>query len=162
MSRWNPLILTQPQAAKVFSWTLNIGGANFEHFGNISISQSVSGMGTSGVVMAAMQVTTWSNHYLANDIAPNSEVILSCSPPLLSVSPLHHFHKQKHRKENRRANEIIREELKDKKVFQWELAHELGFSEQTMVRKMRFEMDTLEQSEMLEAIEEIALRKTEG
>ena len=60
------------------------------------------------------------------------------------------------------ANEIIREELKDKKVFQWELAHELGISEQTMVRKMRFEMDALEQSEMLEVIEKIAMRKTEG
>lgn len=39
-----------------------------------------------------------------------------------------------------------------KKVFQWELAHELGIFEQTMVRKMRFEMDALEQSEMLTVI----------
>lgn len=30
------------------------------------------------------------------------------------------------------ANEIIREELKEKKVYQWELAHALGISEQTM------------------------------
>lgn len=57
------------------------------------------------------------------------------------------------------ANEIIREELKEKKVYQWELAHALGISEQTMVRRMRFEMDEDEQWRLLALINEIAMHK---
>lgn len=57
------------------------------------------------------------------------------------------------------ANEFIREELKEKKVFQWELAHELGISEQTMVRKMRFEMEDDEQLKLIAFINEIAMKK---
>ena len=53
------------------------------------------------------------------------------------------------------SNEIIREELKVKKVRQWELAHALGISEQTMVRKMRFEMPDDEQLKILAVIEKI-------
>ena len=54
------------------------------------------------------------------------------------------------------SNEIIREELKAKKVRQWELAHALGISEQTMVRKIRFEMSDDEQFKMLTHIEKIS------
>ena len=58
-----------------------------------------------------------------------------------------------------KANAIIREELKARGVHHWELAHELGVSEQTLVRWMRFEMDEDKQMDMLEKIEAIAKRK---
>ena len=57
------------------------------------------------------------------------------------------------------ANKIIREELKARGVRHWELAAELGISEQTMVRRLRFELDEKYQLEMLMKIEEIAKRK---
>lgn len=57
------------------------------------------------------------------------------------------------------ANKIIREELKAKGVRHWELAHELGVSEQTLVRWLRFELDEERQLDMLMQIEEIAKRK---
>ena len=57
------------------------------------------------------------------------------------------------------ANKIIREELKARGVRHWELAAELGISEQTIVRRLRFELDEDRQLEMLMKIEEIAKRK---
>ena len=57
------------------------------------------------------------------------------------------------------ANEIIKDELKDKKVYQWELAVALGISEQTMVRRMRFEMSEDKQWKLLALINEIAMKK---
>ena len=57
------------------------------------------------------------------------------------------------------ANKIIREELKARGVRHWELAAQLGISEQTMVRRLRFELDEDRQLEMLMKIEEIAKRK---
>ena len=57
------------------------------------------------------------------------------------------------------ANKIIREKLKARGVRHWELAAELGISEQTMVRRLRFELDEDRQLEMLMKIEEIAKRK---
>ena len=57
------------------------------------------------------------------------------------------------------ANKIIKDELKDKKVYQWELAVALGISEQTMVRRMRFEMNEDEQWKLLALINEIAMKK---
>ena len=57
------------------------------------------------------------------------------------------------------ANKIIRDELKARGVRHWELAHELGISEQTLVRWLRFELDEDRQLEMLMKIEEIAKRK---
>ena len=57
------------------------------------------------------------------------------------------------------ANKIIREELKARGVRHWELAHELGVSEQTLVRWLRFELDEDRQLEMLMKIEEITKRK---
>lgn len=58
-----------------------------------------------------------------------------------------------------KANTIIREELKARGVRHWELAHELGISEQTLVRWLRFELSEDRQLGMLEKIEEIAKRK---
>ncbi len=57
------------------------------------------------------------------------------------------------------ANKIIREGLKARGVRHWELAAALGISEQTMVRRLRFELDEDHQLEMLMKIEEIAKRK---
>lgn len=57
------------------------------------------------------------------------------------------------------ANLIIREELKARRVRHGELAHELGVSEQTLVRWLRFEMEEDRQLDMLMQIEEIAKRK---
>ena len=57
------------------------------------------------------------------------------------------------------ANLIIREELKTRGVRHRELAHELGVSEQTLVRWLRFELSEERQLEMLMKIEEIAKRK---
>ena len=57
------------------------------------------------------------------------------------------------------ANKIIREELKERGVRHWELAHELGISEQTLVRWLRFELSEDRQLDMLMQIEEIAKRK---
>lgn len=57
------------------------------------------------------------------------------------------------------ANQIIREELKAKGVRQWQLAAALGISEQTMVRRLRFELDDVTQLKMLTKIEELAMRK---
>jgi len=57
------------------------------------------------------------------------------------------------------ANKIIREELKARGVRHWELAHELGVSEQTLVRWLRFELSEDRQLDMLMKIEEIAKRK---
>lgn len=57
------------------------------------------------------------------------------------------------------ANKIVREELKQRRVRHWELAHELGVSEQTLVRWLRFELDEDRQLDMLEKVETIAKRK---
>ena len=57
------------------------------------------------------------------------------------------------------ANEIIRTELKEKGVRQWELAAAIGVSEQTMVRRMRFEMSDEVQLHLLEVIETVAVEK---
>ena len=58
-----------------------------------------------------------------------------------------------------KANTIIREELKARGVRHWELAHELGVSEQTLVRWLRFEMNEDKQMDMLEKIETVVKRK---
>ena len=57
------------------------------------------------------------------------------------------------------ANKIVREELKSRGVRHWELAHELGVSEQTLVRWLRFELDDDRQLDMLMKVETIAKRK---
>ena len=57
------------------------------------------------------------------------------------------------------ANKIVREEMKSRGVRHWELAHELGVSEQTLVRWLRFELDEDRQLDMLTKVEEIAKRK---
>ena len=60
------------------------------------------------------------------------------------------------------ANEVIRETLKEFKVRQWELAAAIGVSEQTMVRRMRFEIPDEVQLHLREVIEKVAAKKREG
>lgn len=57
------------------------------------------------------------------------------------------------------ANQIIRDGLREQKVYQWELAKALEISESTMVRKMRIEMSDEETRELLALIDSIALDK---
>ena len=57
------------------------------------------------------------------------------------------------------TNQIIRDELRERKVYQWELAKALGISEATMVRKMRTEISDEETTELLALIDMIALEK---
>lgn len=57
------------------------------------------------------------------------------------------------------ANQIIRDELHERKVYQWELAKALGISEATMVRKMRTKISDEETTELLALIDTIALEK---
>ena len=57
------------------------------------------------------------------------------------------------------ANIIVREELKQRGVRHWELAHALGVSEQTLVRWLRFELSEDKQMDMLEKIEAIVKEK---
>ena len=58
-----------------------------------------------------------------------------------------------------KANKIVRDELKEREVCHWELAHELGISEQTLVRWLRFELSEDKQLDMLAKIETIVNRK---
>ena len=58
-----------------------------------------------------------------------------------------------------KANKIVRDELKARGVRHWELAHELDISEQTLVRRLRFELSEDRQLDMLEKIETIVNRK---
>ena len=57
------------------------------------------------------------------------------------------------------TNQIIRDELRERRVYQWELAKALGISEATMVRKMRTEISAEETTELLAMIDTIALEK---
>ena len=69
--------------------------------------------------------------------------------------------KKKKRGSTPMANEVIRETLKEFNVKQWELAAAIGVSEQTMVRRMRFEMPDEVQLHLLEVIEKVAAKKRE-
>lgn len=92
--------MNQPKplrAATVFSWELYIDGLEVEHWGRMSISQSVSGYGTSGVVTATMVFSTPSKPHGSGvaidtyDIRQNAEAKLLCpgsliQPPLFYVT----------------------------------------------------------------------------
>ena len=53
-------------------------------------------------------------------------------------------------------NEAIRKYAKQNKIALWQIAHELGISEPTMTRKLRFEMDTDEKSRIITLIGKLA------
>ena len=68
-----------PAAATVFSWELYIDGVRMWNFGKISISQSISGYGMSGVATAIMTVTTYDDSRTAEGIPENAAVDLVCN-----------------------------------------------------------------------------------
>ena len=77
------------QAATVFSWRLTIGGVPFTTFGDISISHSLSGYGTSGVVTSTMTVSTYNAPAVSEAIAINAPAVLTCSAT--SINPPKYF-----------------------------------------------------------------------
>lgn len=77
------------QAATVFSWGLTIGGVLFTTFGDISVSHSLSGYGTSGVVTSTMTVSTYNAPAVSEAITINAPVVLTCSAT--SINPPKYF-----------------------------------------------------------------------
>ena len=57
------------------------------------------------------------------------------------------------------VNVSIRKAARKSGVALWELADALGFSEATMVRKMRHELGESEKAKFLDAIETVAKKK---
>ena len=57
------------------------------------------------------------------------------------------------------ANMIIRKNLSDQKLTQWELAEALGIAEFTLCRKLRRELPTEEKERYLEVVAEMAAKK---
>lgn len=53
----------------------------------------------------------------------------------------------------------IRTKLKEKNVFQWQVAKRMSISEMTLVRKLREELSEEEKQKILSVIEEIAVEK---
>lgn len=53
----------------------------------------------------------------------------------------------------------IRKKLKEKNVFQWQVAKSIGISEMTLVRKLREELTEEEKQKILSVIDKIAVEK---
>lgn len=53
----------------------------------------------------------------------------------------------------------VRRKLKEKNVFQWQVAKSMGISEMTLVRKLREELTEAEKQKIFSVIEEIAVEK---
>ena len=53
----------------------------------------------------------------------------------------------------------IRRKLKETKVMQWQVADELGVSEMTLVRKLRYELPEAEKQKIFSVIDKIAVEK---
>lgn len=60
-----------------------------------------------------------------------------------------------------KGNELVRKALKEKSVYQWELAEHLGVAEYTLTRMLRHELTTSKQEELCEAINSIAAGRDE-
>lgn len=54
----------------------------------------------------------------------------------------------------------IRRKLKETKVMQWQVADELGVSEMTLVRKLRYELPKAEKQKIFSIIEKIATKNS--
>ena len=54
----------------------------------------------------------------------------------------------------------IRRKLKETKVMQWQVADELGVSEMTLVRKLRYELPEAEKQKIFLIIEKIATKNS--
>lgn len=60
------------------------------------------------------------------------------------------------------ANEAIREKVKATGVRYWEVAERIGVSDVTLCRQMRRELPEARQQLILQAIDELAGRDTDG
>lgn len=58
------------------------------------------------------------------------------------------------------ANEDIRDYAKLHKVKLWEIAAELGITDVTLSKKLRFEIDADEKRKIMKLIDQIAVKKT--
>lgn len=56
------------------------------------------------------------------------------------------------------ANQAIRKQAQEKGVPMWALASEMGVSENTLYRRMRFELPQVEQEKYLKAIDTLCER----
>lgn len=59
-----------------------------------------------------------------------------------------------------KANKEIRQTAKEKGVYFWQIAVELGVSEATITRALRVELSNEKKNEILNAINRIANKKT--
>ena len=55
----------------------------------------------------------------------------------------------------KKTNELIRESLRKNKVYQWQLAEQLGIAEYTLTRMFRHELPEEQQRELCKMIEKI-------
>ena len=60
------------------------------------------------------------------------------------------------------CNMDLREKAKEKGVFFWQIAAELGISESTMTRRMRFELPEQEKQKYLSIIDKLSAEKEES
>jgi len=58
------------------------------------------------------------------------------------------------------TNEKIRRLAKESGVPLWKIAHELGFSEPTMTRRLHFELGDSEKARIMQIIEKLSGEKT--
>ena len=61
-----------------------------------------------------------------------------------------------------RANEEIRDLLKETGVKQWELAYEIGINESTLCRNLRFELSDKQKDVVISIIKALAEKKKEN
>ncbi len=54
-----------------------------------------------------------------------------------------------------KANADIRQEMKDNKIMQWQIAHVLGVCEQTVMRWFRFPLEGEQREKILSAINQL-------
>lgn len=60
--------------------------------------------------------------------------------------------KRKDEKMKRKANREVRQVMKDKRVYQWEVAEVLGVHESTIIRWMRTKLPEDRKNDILEAV----------
>ena len=53
------------------------------------------------------------------------------------------------------ANDDIRQEMKNNKITQWQIAHILGVCEQTVLRWLRFPLEGEQRKKVMSAIEQL-------
>lgn len=57
------------------------------------------------------------------------------------------------------ANQDLKEKMRNSKIPQWKVAHEMGVSEMTLIRKMRFNLSNDDRKKVLLAINSIVYKE---